>query len=383
MGPQGSQGPQGSSGGPQGPQGPMGTQGYQGAAGPQGPQGYQGATGSQGPQGSQSLAVVDDDMPSSPVTGMMWFDPSSSIFSVWAINAWAAAGIGSPGPQGYQGAQGTTGALGPQGAQGSQGATGSQGPRGLQGAQGPQGYQGAQGAQGPQGATGSQGPQGTQGPRGYMGYTGDTGSTGATGPQGPQGPRGYTGDTGSTGPQGPQGATGAAATNHAALSNLTYATAGHTGFAALSGSVSQAFSVLELDLPNSWSINTSTSTRIEFYNGSGLHEFYSSGNASHAGTCTATNFILSSDRNKKENILPITVNPKIDDVQLVTFNMKGNPVKRYGVIAQDLELVEPELVYDSEGSKTVAYIDFLIMKIASLEKKYSDLKAEIDAIKSV
>lgn len=58
-----------------------------------------------------------------------------------------------------------------------------------------------------------------------MGPAGPPGTGGATGPQGIQGP------TGATGAIGPQGATGpAGTTDHALLSHLDYASAGHTGF---------------------------------------------------------------------------------------------------------------------------------------------------------
>jgi hypothetical protein len=101
------------------------------------------------------------------------------------------------------------------------------------------------------------------------------------------------------------------------------------------------------------------------------------------GNLTATNFILSSDRRLKENISYIKNLHKFD-VDFVQFNLKAEPnILRFGVIAQDLEKVAPELVRtDSEGMKSVAYIDLLCVKIAQLEQRVTELeKAEQKHIK--
>ena len=102
-----------------------------------------------------------------------------------------------------------------------------------------------------------------------------------------------------------------------------------------------------------------------------------------SGTLTAVNFILSSDRRLKENISYIKNLHKFD-VDFVQFNLKSDPrTLRFGVIAQDLEKVAPELVRtDSEGMKSVAYIDLLCIKIAQLEQRVKELeKAEQKHIK--
>ena len=86
-------------------------------------------------------------------------------------------------------------------------------------------------------------------------------------------------------------------------------------------------------------------------------------------TCTATNFILSSDKTLKENIKDI--DDKHINVSWKNFELKTEPgVKRSGVIAQELEINHPEFVRtDEEGLKSVAYIDLLIAKIAELEAR--------------
>jgi hypothetical protein len=88
-------------------------------------------------------------------------------------------------------------------------------------------------------------------------------------------------------------------------------------------------------------------------------------------TITANNFILSSDKNLKENIQFIKEN-NVDKIQLVEFNFKADIThnKRYGVIAQQVEEHMPELVKtDEKGEKSVAYIDLLIAKINQMEKR--------------
>ena len=92
-------------------------------------------------------------------------------------------------------------------------------------------------------------------------------------------------------------------------------------------------------------------------------------NINVAGTATATNFILSSDKTLKDKIKNIKANHV--DVKWKNFELISEPgVKRSGVIAQELEEKHPEFVRtDKDGLKSVAYIDLLITKIAELEAR--------------
>ena len=92
-------------------------------------------------------------------------------------------------------------------------------------------------------------------------------------------------------------------------------------------------------------------------------------NISIAGTATATNFILSSDKTLKDKIKDIKTNHV--DVKWKNFELISEPgVKRSGVIAQELEAKHPEFIRtDKDGLKSVAYIDLLITKIAELEAR--------------
>lgn len=150
------------------------------------------------------------------------------------------------------------------------------------------------------------------------------------------------------------------------------------GAAALAGSISQAFSVSQLTsngplyLPSSCNVNASGGY-IRMVNGSYSFSMDSSGNGMVDGTMEATNFILRSDRRLKENIRPIETSHQ--EIEFVEFNMIGSEEKRYGVIAQQVEEIAPELVRTNEdGKKSVAYIDLLIRKIAELEARIKVLE---------
>ena len=97
-------------------------------------------------------------------------------------------------------------------------------------------------------------------------------------------------------------------------------------------------------------------------------------NINVAGTATATNFILSSDKTLKDKIKDIKTNHV--DVKWKNFELISEPgVKRSGVIAQELEAKHPEFIRtDKDGLKSVAYIDLLITKIAELEARIKKLE---------
>jgi hypothetical protein len=98
------------------------------------------------------------------------------------------------------------------------------------------------------------------------------------------------------------------------------------------------------------------------------------GATTFTSTVTATNFILSSDERLKENVEKVCDNRVKADWK--TFELKTEKgQKRYGVIAQELEKTNPEFVReDSQGFKSVAYIDLLIAKIAELEARLEKLE---------
>ena len=99
-----------------------------------------------------------------------------------------------------------------------------------------------------------------------------------------------------------------------------------------------------------------------------------SGTGRFTSTVTATNFILSSDERLKENIKELE--PKKINTNWKSFNLKDSEEDyRVGVIAQELEVTNPEFVVtNDEGFKSVKYIDLLISKIAELEDRIKQLE---------
>lgn len=89
---------------------------------------------------------------------------------------------------------------------------------------------------------------------------------------------------------------------------------------------------------------------------------------------TAADFILASDINLKENIIPLS-DRKID-VDFKEYNFKGSKRTRFGVIAQEIEEKHPEFVHTREGGdKTVSYIDLLVAKVHELENRIKELES--------
>lgn len=107
-----------------------------------------------------------------------------------------------------------------------------------------------------------------------------------------------------------------------------------------------------------------------------VFSLYQTGNATLTGALTATNFILSSDRRLKTNIR--NIGTKGVNIEYKQFELKSEKRQiRYGVIAQDLQKTNPELVRtDENGMLSVAYIDLLIKEIASLKERVSELEKQ-------
>ena len=86
-----------------------------------------------------------------------------------------------------------------------------------------------------------------------------------------------------------------------------------------------------------------------------------------------------SDERHKENITPVSnALDMVDNMNGVFYNLKSSPEKRsVGVIAQEMEKVLPEVVYEAEDFKSVAYgniVGVLIEAIKEMRKEIKDLK---------
>lgn len=174
-------------------------------------------------------------------------------------------------------------------------------------------------------------------------------------------------------------ANGGGTSVHSSLSNLDYATSGHTGFAKIAGDLTQAFNASQLTIEGGtydWVIAQNAGT-LKFSQ-------YGSNITFSGSSITAFNFIGSSDRRLKKHINHLDFS-KIEQIDIKQFLFKNDPTnrRRVGVIAQEVEKVLPELVYtDSEGMKSVAYTDLILMKLAFMESKIKELQREIKTLKN-
>lgn len=96
---------------------------------------------------------------------------------------------------------------------------------------------------------------------------------------------------------------------------------------------------------------------------------------STAAIYAANGFFDTSDARVKTNVVEIDAS-KADAVRLVEFDRTDKKHHGYGVIAQELEKVYPEMVNtNSEGFKSVNYNELAMVKIKYLEDKVARLEA--------
>jgi hypothetical protein len=100
-------------------------------------------------------------------------------------------------------------------------------------------------------------------------------------------------------------------------------------------------------------------------------------NINISGVCTATDFDALSDINYKTNIQTVSnALSKVDQLRGVTFDWKESGEPSYGVVAQELEMILPELVKGNDP-KTVNYNGIIGVLIEAIK----ELKEEIDQLK--
>jgi len=148
----------------------------------------------------------------------------------------------------------------------------------------------------------------------------------------------------------------------------------NSGANALSQIIHTGTGNFEIKASNGGDIVLNSSGSIGISQTSPSYKLDVTGDGRFTSTVTATNFILSSDERLKENVEKVCDNRVKADWK--TFELKTEKgQKRYGVIAQELEKTNPEFVReDSQGFKSVAYIDLLIAKIAELEARLEKLE---------
>jgi hypothetical protein len=108
------------------------------------------------------------------------------------------------------------------------------------------------------------------------------------------------------------------------------------------------------------------------------------GNIHCSGSITAGSFIADSDRNLKQNIVPIECAlDKVCCLEGVHYEFKNAPdVKRMGLIAQDVEKIIPEVVSENnEGTKGIDYgpiVSILIESVKELKEENRKLNKKIE-----
>ena len=138
---------------------------------------------------------------------------------------------------------------------------------------------------------------------------------------------------------------------------------------------------------------------------SGRFAGYFDGNVFVTGAVRATSFITASDARLKTNIEPfasegsaldnvlnmavVSYNYKerelqkaeadtTDDSALREFNKEQAEIRHYGLLAQELQKIYPNLVYEQEGYLGVNYVELVPVLIRSIQ----ELKQELDQVKS-
>lgn len=98
-----------------------------------------------------------------------------------------------------------------------------------------------------------------------------------------------------------------------------------------------------------------------------------------SGDIQANDFVLSSDIRKKENVKELYDNGRF---RFVEYNYIDTDRKRYGVIANEIEVDYPELVIiDDEGFRSASYTDLLVYEHVQQEKEIAELKQEVADLK--
>jgi len=96
------------------------------------------------------------------------------------------------------------------------------------------------------------------------------------------------------------------------------------------------------------------------------------------GLLTSTDYNSSSDLSLKDNIQ--TINNALDTIKQLSgksFHWKNNGIKSFGLIAQEVEQVIPEIVHENDGIKGINYINI----IAFLIEAVKDLSNQVDQLK--
>jgi hypothetical protein len=106
----------------------------------------------------------------------------------------------------------------------------------------------------------------------------------------------------------------------------------------------------------------------------------------NTGHCTANDFIITSDRNAKENITEVTNGlDVVSKLQGVEFDYKSGGKHSSGFIAQEVQEVVPHAVVETEAGLKMSYNSIIAYQneaIKELKGMIDELKAEIKTLKN-
>lgn len=144
----------------------------------------------------------------------------------------------------------------------------------------------------------------------------------------------------------------------------------------------------ELSLPTNWSSGV-------------VYAGYFAGSVKVSGTLTATSLAVSSDSRLKENIdnLDHSLTSMVKDLRPISYTYRQDSTNivygesekemkktHYGLIAQDVQRLFPNLVYEGgDGYLSINYIELipvLIMSIQELSGEVKSLKEQLNVIKN-
>lgn len=127
------------------------------------------------------------------------------------------------------------------------------------------------------------------------------------------------------------------------------------------------------DTNSEWVLKAYENAQVELYHNGTIKLSTNSGGVQVTGNITATNFELSSDLRGKDVLETIGGS----DIEYIKFKNKESDQVRYGVAAQQVQEILPELVNEGvDGQLKVSYIDLLIRQLAKLEKEVEELKSK-------
>jgi len=274
---------------------------------------------------------------------------------------------------------------GPQGNAGTN-AKGRKGPAGDKGPKGIKGQKGSVNSQG--GSTGSAGPY--PGPQGSAGSSGKRGASGAgaKGPRGNTGAKGYIGPTGNKGPKGPKGYKGPGAACYSlTIQGPFEEPAGDIGCPSQSTSVySNCTSIQDACLI----YDVSTCTSCTNLSGLFFHDFVDTFNTQGGnpcqligmGGCGRSDISLKQDINTltgvTEQILKMEVKEYDWNETLPNYEQLKEKDKLHsiGLIAQELQDIYPELVYEREdGYYSIYYYKLNAVLIEAVKEQQLEIES--------